>query len=413
MGSSVKSQTSDDQVTNTLANPVLKCNWKVDMVGGLYQSVVEIPQASRTLTTIKDMEAKQLVTGMKLTRDQRRVKENCLNCDMAKMKRMSFKKTKLRRPTVAFQKVFIDLAFIQDETIGGNTMYLHLIDEATRFQWIFLQVTKDETVDRLREFRDSGKADYDKVVKIYRSDQRTEFQNAEVAEQLRGESIQIFSHPHTPEEACSIEKTHGTLMNKVQAVLYSSGMPELLWGEAAAKLPFVSLPVSEIPAARATSSEKERSSEDAYSQLNRDTPNTEEMEEESLQEKKPIPKRKLRFVLLFAGLTKAVVKQFDFITSFLNAAEERVIYMEQPQGHVKRGYESWVCLLKEVSMDYGMETRLVLLPIYVDDILLIGAEQDVNSIAEQLKDRFQMNELGSVNYLLGLQIGMLIRGALL
>ncbi|OWZ01800.1 hypothetical protein PHMEG_00026750 [Phytophthora megakarya] len=249
-----KSQTSDYQETNTLADPVLKCNWKFDMVGGLYQSVVEILHASRTLavlpisaqssSTIKDMEAKQLVTGIKLTRDQRRVKENCLNCDMAKMKRMSFKKTKPRRATVAFQKVFIDLAFIQDETIGGNTMYLHLIDESTWFQWIFLQMTKDETVDRLREFRYSGKADYDKVVKIYRSDQRTEFQNAEVAEQLRGnaevaeqlrgESIQIFSHPHTPVEACLIEKAHGKLMNKVRAVLYSSGMPELLWGEAAA-----------------------------------------------------------------------------------------------------------------------------------------------------------------------------------
>ncbi|OWZ01799.1 Integrase, catalytic core protein, partial [Phytophthora megakarya] len=132
----------------------------------------------------------------------------------------------------------------------------------------------------------------------------------------------------------------------------------------------------------------------------------------------------LEFDVTFAPVVR-IQTTFDFITSFLNAAEERVIYMEQPQGHVKRGYESWVCLLKEVSMDYGslqrtgtafctwcswslasrVETRLVLLPIYVDDILLIGAEQDVNSIAEQLKDRFQMNELGSVNYLLGLQIG--------
>ncbi|OWY91360.1 polyprotein, partial [Phytophthora megakarya] len=56
------------------------------------------------------------------------------------------------------------------------------------------------------------------------------------------------------------------------------------------KLPFVSLPVLEVPAARATSSEEESSSENAYSQLNRDTSNTEEMKKESLQENMPIPK---------------------------------------------------------------------------------------------------------------------------
>ncbi|OWZ13021.1 hypothetical protein PHMEG_00013730 [Phytophthora megakarya] len=92
------------------------------------------------------MEAKQLVTGMKQTRDQRSVNENFLNCDMAKMKRMSFKKTKPKRATVAFEKAFMGLVFIQDETIGGNSVYLHLIDESTRFQWIFLQKTNDETV---------------------------------------------------------------------------------------------------------------------------------------------------------------------------------------------------------------------------------------------------------------------------
>ncbi|OWZ13022.1 putative mitochondrial protein [Phytophthora megakarya] len=58
------------------------------------------------------------------------------------------------------------------------------------------------------------------------------------------------------------------------------------------KLPFVSFPVSELPAARETSSEKKSSSEDAYSQPYRDIPNTEEMKEESLEEKKPIPMRK-------------------------------------------------------------------------------------------------------------------------
>jgi hypothetical protein len=105
-------------------------------------------------------------------------------------------------------------------------------------------------------------------------------------------------------------------------------------------------------------------------------------------------------------------------------------------GHVKRGYEDWVCLLQRsiyglrlsprnwnstlhlALVEFGfcicfkdealywirVDSRLVLLPIYVDDILLIGVEEDVDFIVEKLKARFDMKELGTVNYLLGLQI---------
>ncbi|KAE9067260.1 hypothetical protein PF007_g28142 [Phytophthora fragariae] len=144
----------------------------------------------------------------------------------------------------------------------------------------------------------------------------------------------------------------------------------------------------------------------------------------------------LRLVFLWAGLTKAVVKQFDFVTAFLNAPTERIIYMEQPEGFVKRGYEDFVCLLKKsiyglrqsprnwnntlhlVLIEFGfcqsykdeglywirIEDRLVLLPIYVDDILLVGNEKDVNFVDKALTERFKMKILGDVNYLLGLQI---------
>ncbi|OWZ07583.1 Retrotransposon Tca5 Polyprotein [Phytophthora megakarya] len=111
----------------------------------------------------------------------------------------------------------------------------------------------------------------------------------------------------------------------------------------------------------------------------------------------------LRFVLLHAGMTRAVVKQYDFVTAFLNAP--KVIFMEQPEGHVKRGYEDWVCQLQRsiyglrqsprnwnsmlhlALVEFGfrrVETRLVLLPIYVDDILLIGCEHDVDFFVDKL-----------------------------
>lgn len=168
------------------------------------------------------MEAKKLLTGMRLKQHDRKLKGGCYNCDMAKMKRVSHRKTAPERTTVPFHKVFMDLDFIDVPTLEKHSVYLHLIDEGSRYQWLYLQQNKEETVDRLRDFRDHVKAKHHKDVRIFHSDQGPEFVNTKVAEQLRGESLQIFSHPHTPEEACLIDKARSTLFNKVRAVLYSS-----------------------------------------------------------------------------------------------------------------------------------------------------------------------------------------------
>ncbi|OWZ07584.1 Retrotransposon protein [Phytophthora megakarya] len=205
-----KAQTSDDQETMTLSNP----------------SIVEIPHPRKTLAvlqtstqltsslklwhlrfaqanwqTIKEMDEKGLVKGMMLARSERKLKRSCYNCDMAKMKRMSFRNTSPKRPTLPFRKVYMDLGFIQPQSLEGYTMYLHLIDEGSRFQWFYGQRSKDETVGRLRDFRDLIKAKHQKLVQVFHFDQGTAFMNTEVAKQL--------------------------------AELYSCGLPDMVWDEAA------------------------------------------------------------------------------------------------------------------------------------------------------------------------------------
>ncbi|KAE9333010.1 hypothetical protein PR003_g14232 [Phytophthora rubi] len=587
----------------------------------------------------------------------------------------------------------------------GYTMYLHLIDEGSRYQLWYGQRAKEETVAKLKNFRDMVSAKHQKLVRTFHSDRGTEIMNDAMAEQCADESIQIFTHPHSPEEVCLIEKAHGTLMDKVRAVLFSSGLPGILWGEAAcyvietinrtstkgnvdkvtphekvfgskpsvrhlrpfgclamkfvdkvyrksklsmkgapalmvgyatqtkgyrlldmttgvisehrhenvkfyeettvdrwyvekllnevyrlrrrpsldsSKLPLVQLPVVDVDESHAERGTGLRSTEEVEmspAEANSDNQEQEASEpvqtsesEESLEDKPPPPRKRhlpvevksprrskrarkrstrlkdfvasvlsssasatatmkiqvpkswkemmasaqrskwleatkeeflaqqenetwilvprpknahilkcrwlwtlkendlrmlrfkarlvvlgcfeiwgidfdetfapvvrfetLRLVFLWAGRTKSVVKQFDFVTAFLNAPTERVIFMEQPQGFVKRGFEDYVCLLKKsiyglrqaprnwnntlhkVLVEFGfrqsykdeglywirIEGRLVLLPLYVDDILLVGKEEDVDFVDKELTNRFKMKCLGDVNYLLGLQI---------
>ncbi|GMF29787.1 unnamed protein product [Phytophthora fragariaefolia] len=127
----------------------------------------------------------------------------------------------------------MDLGFHIEPTMEGYKVYLHGLDEGSRYQWI-LQQNKEETAQKLVEFSDHVKARFGKMVNIFHSDQGPEFTCRDVARMCAGESIQIFAHPHTAEEVYLVEKAHDVMMNKERTIMYSSGLSDILWGEAAA-----------------------------------------------------------------------------------------------------------------------------------------------------------------------------------
>lgn len=144
----------------------------------------------------------------------------------------------------------------------------------------------------------------------------------------------------------------------------------------------------------------------------------------------------LRLVLLLADIMGLKVKQYDFVTAFLNAPMDRKLYIKQPIGFVVKGQECKVCLLlksiyglrkapkewsstlhsflvkmglKRCWKDYGLYfmycgTHLVLVTVYVDDMLVIGRDCDIEYVASTLMKPFKMKELGNIRYLLGIEI---------
>ena len=47
---------------------------------------------------------------------------------------------------------------------------------------------------------------------------------------------------------------------------------------------------------------------------------------------------------------------------------------------------------------------LTIIAVYVDDLNLIGTPEELTKIANYLKNRFEMKDLGKIKYCLGLQI---------
>ena len=147
--------------------------------------------------------------------------------------------------------------------------------------------------------------------------------------------------------------------------------------------------------------------------------------------------KSIRILLFIANHMDYEVWQMDVKTAFLNGNLDEDIYMQQPEGYVKKGQEhrvwklnkslyglkqasrSWNIRFDEVIKSYGFEqcqdescvykksngNVVVFLVLYVDDILLIGNNVKVLSdVKVWLSEQFQMKDLGEASYILGIKV---------
>ena len=68
----------------------------------------------------------------------------------------------------------------------------------------------------------------------------------------------------------------------------------------------------------------------------------------------------IRIVLGLAASFDLEVEQMDVKTVFLHGDVEEEIYIEQPEGYVKKGKENLVCLLKKKPLWIEASTEAVL-----------------------------------------------------
>ena len=74
----------------------------------------------------------------------------CGNCLFGKQTRVSFSKSSVRK------KILLELVYwcgpIDVPTLGGNRYILTFIDDASRKVWVFVLKTKDQVLDRFKQW---------------------------------------------------------------------------------------------------------------------------------------------------------------------------------------------------------------------------------------------------------------------
>jgi transposase InsO family protein len=86
-------------------------------------------------------------------------------------------------------------------SIVGNKYGLIIVDDYSRFTWVFFLQDKSETKKVLNKFLKRAQNEFDVKVKKISSDSGTEFKNTQVENFLDEEGIKHeFSAPYTPHQ---------------------------------------------------------------------------------------------------------------------------------------------------------------------------------------------------------------------
>ncbi|KAK1429889.1 hypothetical protein QVD17_12206 [Tagetes erecta] len=165
----------------------------------------------------------------------------CPACLTGKQHRMSFKSKPENSISKPLQMLQMDLFGPTNvQSIEKKSYCFVIIDDFTRFSWVYFLHVKSETAELLKEFIIKVENQLDCKVKILRSDNGTEFKNANVDLFCAEKGIaRQFSAPRTPQQNGVAERKNRTLIEAARSMLADAKIPITFWDEAIATACFV------------------------------------------------------------------------------------------------------------------------------------------------------------------------------
>jgi hypothetical protein len=118
-------------------------------------------------------------------------------------------------------------------SIGGSKYGLVIVDDFSRFTWVFFLQDKSKTQGTVKRFLRRAQNEFELKVKKIRSDNGSEFKNLQVEEFLEEQGIKHeFSAPYAPQQNGVVERKNRTLIDMARTMLGEYKTPERFWLEA-------------------------------------------------------------------------------------------------------------------------------------------------------------------------------------
>ncbi|XP_021995273.1 uncharacterized protein LOC110892412 [Helianthus annuus] len=114
----------------------------------------------------------------------------------------------------------------------GFRYFLTVVDDFTRAVWVYLMKSKEEVFCHIKGFFNMLKTQFSKSIKVFRSDNGTEFINKQMNNFCYENGIlHQTSCVHTPQQNEVVERKHRHLLNVARSLLFQGGFPLRFWSE--------------------------------------------------------------------------------------------------------------------------------------------------------------------------------------
>jgi hypothetical protein len=126
--------------------------------------------------------------------------------------------------------LFGPIAYI---SIGGSKYCFVMVDDYSRFTWVFFLQEKSQTQETLKKFLRRAQNEFGLRIKKIRRDNGTEFKNSQIEGFLEEEGIKHeFSSPYTPQQNGVVKRKNRTLLEMARTMLDEYKTPDQFWAEA-------------------------------------------------------------------------------------------------------------------------------------------------------------------------------------
>ena len=162
--------------------------------------------------------------------------EKGLKCDICIQAKATKKVSRVEMPRAStiLEKVHSDICGpITPETLSKRRYFVSFIDDKTRWATVKLLTSRDQVLTAFTDYLIEEERQLGTTLKRLHSDNAKEYKSEEFKGQLAQKGIiSTYSAPYSPEQNGVSERFNRTIINKVRAMLISSGVGKALWGEA-------------------------------------------------------------------------------------------------------------------------------------------------------------------------------------
>ncbi|GJX44922.1 zinc finger, CCHC-type containing protein [Tanacetum coccineum] len=181
--------------------------------------------------SLKSMAQRDLVYGIPAIKHTTQICDVCL---IGKHSRAPFPKKAKARSTSPLDLVYGDLCGpISPPTPSGKKYIFLLVDDYSRYMWVYFLNTKDQAFDTFKEYKKTIENELRTTLKMLRTDRGGEFTSNEFTQYCKENGIaRQLTAPYSPQQNGVVERRNRTIMSTTRCMMKATNMPQNFWAEA-------------------------------------------------------------------------------------------------------------------------------------------------------------------------------------